>query len=792
MFIIATGGTTMLDDTSFAIHPGKEHHNNQILYHDLGGYIDHKTINNAYLFRCDNGFVAIQFFTESIVRVVMNPKETPELHHSKAVVATSETVDVKEQSEDEVFILTTKSLKIVIQKSPFRIAILDHHDDRELVTESERGMAYRENGEVIAFKKMHEDDHFYGFGEKTGHLDKRGEKYEMWNTDVFAPHNPETDPLYQSIPFFMVLRRGYAHGVFFDNTYRTTFDLKSYQEDGYYTFQAEGGQLDYYVFAGPHPKTVLEQYSSITGKMPLPPKWALGYHQSRYSYKTEDEVRELANQFLEKDIPIDAIHLDIHYMDGYRVFTFDHERFPNPDQLITDLREKGIQIVPIVDPGVKKDPEYNVYQEGVYHDYFCKYMEGDIYFGAVWPGQSAFPDFTDQKVREWWGNLHHFYTDKGVEGIWNDMNEPAVFNETKTMDVEVMHRNEGNPTTHRELHNVYGLLMAEATYEGLKNRNDKRPFVLTRAGFAGIQRYAAVWTGDNRSFWEHLQMTLPMVMNLGMSGVPFAGPDVGGFAHDTNGELLTRWTQVGAFTPYFRNHSVIDSRYQEPWRFGKEYETIIKKFIQMRYVWMPQLYSLFFQASEKGLPVMRPLLMEFPDDEKTYNINDQFMIGDNVIIAPILAPSVTDRAVYLPDGMWVEYSTGTVYQGKKTHLIHAELDDMPIFVRGGSAIMQTEWTSNRDKGFKQMTLNVYAGENDENYRFTFYDDDGETFDYENGKYLKLEMEIKSSSDSIEINVLQEDGDFSPSYDEIRVNVIGRMDNQDVIIREGKQIALKVV
>ncbi len=386
--------------------------------------------------------------------------------------------------------------------------------------------------------------------------------------------------------------------------------------------------------------------------MNIPPKWAIGYHQSRYSYETEAEVRALVQSFQEKGIPVDAIYLDIHYMDGYRVFTFDHERFPNPKKLVQDLLEMGIRVVPIVDPGVKEDPEYKTYQEGTYEDHFCKYIEGHPYFGDVWPGKSAFPDFTNTKTREWWGQNHKFYSDMGIHGIWNDMNEPAVFNETKTMDIKVLHGKNGHPKTHRELHNVYGLLMGESTYNGMKKLiGGDRPFLLTRAGYAGVQRYASVWTGDNRSFWEHLAMSLPMVMNLGVSGVPFAGPDVGGFAHDTTGELLIRWTQAGAFTPYFRNHSAIGTVRQEPWAFGEKVESITKKYLELRYVWMPYMYNLFREAHLTGVPVMRPLFLEYPEDPGTMNVSDQFLLGDSVLIAPILSPGTTHRAVYLPHGM---------------------------------------------------------------------------------------------------------------------------------------------
>ncbi|MBO8156242.1 MAG: DUF4968 domain-containing protein [Bacillaceae bacterium] len=773
----------MLEDTSFAIHPEKEGQIGNTSFQDIGHFNSFEQTERGYRFYCQKGTVDIIFYRPEIVRVVMHPQNASELDGSRAVVGKQQPVDAAiTQTEDNIK-LESERLSIIIEKRPLRIQIFDDKQT-PLLIEKERGMGIKASGEVICFKEMTPDDHFYGFGEKTGFLDKRGEKYEMWNTDVYAPHNPETDPLYQSIPFFMTFRNGRAHGLFFDNTHKTVFDLKTDQE--HYSFMAEGGQLDYYVFAGPSPKDVLEQYTDLTGRMPLPPKWALGYHQSRYSYETEQEVRELARMFREKKIPVDVIYLDIHYMDGYRVFTFDRERFPAPEQLIADLKEEGIRVVPIVDPGVKKDPEYTIYQEGIYGDYFCKYLEGDVYTGDVWPGESAFPDFTDEKVRRWWGEKHQFYLKHGIEGIWNDMNEPAVFNDTKTMDIKVMHRNDGKPETHRVLHNIYGMMMGKATYEGMKKGlKGKRPFLLTRAGFAGIQRYAAVWTGDNRSFWEHLQMSLPMVMNLGLSGVAFAGPDVGGFAHDTNGELLTRWMQVGAFTPYFRNHSANGTIRQEPWSFGEEYEKIMKKYIELRYQWLPQLYTLFRQANQTGVPVMRPLFMEFPYDPKTYQLHDQFMVGDNVIVAPILSPGVTDRAVYLPEGEWVDYFSGRIYEGKRVHLIHAELDHLPVFVRRGTIIANGDTKQSTMEKDTQMTLHVYASQLGD-YHYTFYDDDGETFEYEQGKSLDIHIKLNCTSEYIELDYETVNHKYQPLYETIEVVVHHLEDGQKVKIN-GKTI-----
>lgn len=773
-------------DSSLAILPGNENELKKLNHKNIGRIISYSFRDSNILeIKSENGYVLILFYRNDIVRIIMNPKEVPSQATSFAVVKDPEPTDVSLTEDDDELLLATSRLSITIKKEPLLISIYDEQG-RLLIEESENGMASNAKNEVICYKQMDKADHFYGFGEKTGFLDKRGEVMTMWNSDVYAPHNPEVDALYQSIPYFMTIRDGKAHGIFLDNTSKTLFDMKSSTTS--YSFSAEVGQLDYYVFAGPTPKAVLEQYTTITGRMPLPSKWTLGYHQSRYSYKSEQEVRELVNTFKEKDIPLDAIYLDIHYMDGYRVFTFDEERFPNPHKLMKDLKEAGIHVVPIVDPGVKEDPEYFVYQEGIKEDYFCKYIEGNVYYGNVWPGNSAFPDFTNSDVRNWWGKKHKFYTDMGIEGVWNDMNEPAVFNETVTMDLKVMHDNDGDPKTHRELHNAYGFLMGEATYEGMKRElDDRRPFLLTRAGYAGVQRYSTVWTGDNRSFWEHLQMALPMCMNLGVSGVPFCGPDVGGFAHDSNGELLARWTQFGTFTPYFRNHSVLESIHQEPWSFGETYEEVIKKYIQERYVWLPYLYTLFQQASVTGMPVMRPLVLEYPSDKNTFNLSDQFMIGPDVIIAPILTPSTNHRVVYLPEGNWVNYWTEEKLEGGKHHLVEAALDILPIFIKEGSIITLGTVKSSTETKESELTVHIYPAEN-KTATFKYYEDDGKSFAYENGKFFECEIHATLKNNKLDITTNIENEQYQPDWEKVILTVHGVDSGLELLIN-GKEIEI---
>ncbi|WP_280771416.1 glycoside hydrolase family 31 protein [Salipaludibacillus daqingensis] len=750
----------MLQNTSFAIHPGNNNKENKRVLKDIGRVKDVQSDDGVVTFCCEGGTVHIQFYHEEVVRVTYARNNVVPLP-TQAVTQQSKKGLFTFEHTEHMWKMQTEKLIVEGNMSPFRINISNTNGE-SLLAESDKGLAYNFQGDLVNFKQAHDQDRYYGFGEKTGFLDKKGEKMTMWNTDVYAPHNPETDPLYQSIPFFLTLRESLAFGLFFDNPGKTHFNMK--EDKGSYYFHNETGALDYYVFAGPTLKDAIQQYTWLTGRMPLPPKWAIGYHQSRFSYETEAEVMEVVDKFEEKNIPLDAIYLDIHYMDGYRVFTFDEGRFPNPKKMVETLKTKGIHVVPIVDPGVKEDPNYPVYQEGMRKNKFSKFLDGSVFYGNVWPGKSAFPDFTSETVGRWWGNLHQYYTDIGIEGIWNDMNEPAVFNETMTMDLKVVHDNEGNPKTHNELHNLYGFLMGKATFEGMKkNLDSKRTFLVTRAGYSGIQRYAAVWTGDNRSFWEHLQLAVPMCMNLGMSGVAFCGSDIGGFAHDTNGQLLARWTQFGAFTPFFRNHSAADTIRQEPWVFGEQTEIIVKKYIQLRYQWFPEFYKWFYEAHKTGLPVMRPLVLEYPNDKETHHLFDQFLIGENTIVAPIMTPDTKHRVVYLPEGKWINYWTEDVFDGNRHHLVYADFDIIPVFIKQGSAIAHGSIKANTKQQETDWQLHVYPS-NEDKVTYEAYDDNGETTSYEEGDYELYRIQVKLSESMIEL-VSNVEGTFRPSMDQ---------------------------
>jgi len=546
--------------------------------------------------------------------------------------------------------------------SPLRLSFADA--DGHLIAADDAGMGFvgdprgdpfgvpvTGDGPLLV-KRRETGERFFGCGERTAGLEKTGSNQVFWNVDPPAGHTASLINLYTSIPFTFSLRDGRAHGVLLDSTHRVEIDLANEDPDRV-TYRAAGGDLVYYVFCGPEPAQVLDRFTALTGRTPLPPLWALGNQQSRWSYMDAGEVRAIAAGFRERDIACDVIHLDIDYMDGFRVFTWDRERFPDPAGLIAELREQGFRVVTIVDPGVKVDEHYPVYESGKGH--YCLAADGEEYNNVVWPGVCAFPDFTSAAARAWWGANHAALLDEGVAGVWCDMNEPALFVPMQsTMPVDVVHPGDGRARHHAEVHNAYGSYMAQAAREGVARlRPDARPFVISRAGCTGLQRHALQWTGDNSSWWEHLWMGMPQLQNLGLSGIAWAGTDIGGFNGDCDGELLARWTEFGAFQPFCRNHSAKGTKAQEPWAFGEPYETVCRDMLALRMRLLPYLYTLFEACHRTGAPILRPLLFEHPDDPATYSADDEFLLGSALLVAPITRPGIEHRHVYLPAGTWV-------------------------------------------------------------------------------------------------------------------------------------------
>ncbi len=566
----------------------------------------------------------------------------------------------------------------------------------------------------------------YGLGDKTGFLNKRGYAYENWNTDDPKPHCDNFRSLYKSIHFFMVYSDDGCCGILPDNSFRTRFDFGKEQDD-YYYWSHDGGALDYYMIPGKNPKEVLEKYLALTGRSPLQQKWVYGFHQSRWSYYTARELLETVDTMRSNRLPLDGIHMDIDYMEGFRVFTFHHSRFADPASMSRALAEQNVKPVCIIDPGVKVDPGYFLYDEGMEKGYFAKNPDGSVYEGAVWPGKAVFPDFTREDVRDWWGSKMKILTDAGIRGVWNDMNEPANFTGPLPDDVKFQ------AGSHKEVHNLYGHYMGQASYQGLLEADNRRPFVLTRACCSGSQRYCAGWTGDNQSIWAHLQLALTQMMNLGLSGMYTVGSDVGGFGSDTTPELLIRWCQLGAISPFFRVHYAKGTRNQELYAFGQKTMDACRISLDLRYHLLPYLYDL----AHESLPMLRPLVLEFPEDPMCRSLTDQCMVGPNLLAAPVMTPGVTARAVYLPRGVWYDYYTGKRYTGGKYILADAPLERLPLFARAGAIIPVSQGTPQSVEEIREEALEVFPGSGSH----THYWDDGESMDYLSGGVRKLSLQV---------------------------------------------------
>lgn len=714
--------------------------------------------SNEIIVTCGLDAVRLSFFNDTTVRVTLAMGgEWPEALPWAITRHEWPGASIRVEETAEHYIVTGKKLVVKIRRAPCRFTFLSPEGRVLNADEPAFGMGW-DADEVAVFKSLQQGERFFGLGEKVGPLDRRGSAFCMWNTDAPA-YTDRTDPLYQSHPFYMGWHNGLAYGIFFNNSHQSYFNMGagSHRLCG---FRAEKGPLDYFFFAGPGMKDVLQQYSALVGRMPLPPLWALGYQQCRWSYSPEAAVRNLAQQFRDRQIPADVIYLDIHYMDGYRCFTFHPERFPQPQKLLADLREAGFKVVTIVDPAIKVDPGYRVHESGREGGHFAIYPDGEPYIGDVWAGPSHFPQFTREATRRWWGDLHADFIRMGVAGFWNDMNEPAVWG--NDMPVLVQFEENGKQVSIKKVRNVYGHLMAQSTYEGLRrHRPEQRPFILTRAGFSGTQRYAASWTGDNLSTFGHLDLAIRLCLSMGLSGVPFVGADIGGFEGSPAKELFVRWMQAGAFTPLFRTHSSMNTRAQEPWSFGEKVEAIVRRYIELRYRLLPYTYTIFRQAAETGLPIMRPLFLEFPGDPETFARASQttYLWGDRLLVAPVTRKGERVRKVYLPPGLWHDFWSPKTYQGGEYVYVDAPVEKLPLFVRAGSILPMREVQQFvGEKPLTNLELHVYPGADG---AFTLYEDDGESLAYETGACALTPIKLHNEKNGLHLLQDSRTGAYQP-------------------------------
>jgi alpha-glucosidase len=687
--------------------------------------------------------------------------------------------------------LDTSALHIRISRQTSTISIFTA-DGAPLARDAE-GITWRGDAFTVT-KFMPADEHYFGLGDKAGPLDHRNQAFTMWNTDAYG-WQESTDPLYKTLGFVLALNKGVSYGIFFDNTFRQHWDLGKSSPDEY-SFGADGGEVDYYFIYGPRPKQVVSTFTALVGRAPLPPLWSLGFQQSRYSYFPESRVREIVQSYKQEKIPLDVIYLDIDYQRENRVFTVDPERFPNFAGMIRDFLKEGVHTVTITDLHIKQEKGYPPYDSGKAIDAFIKNPDGTDYAGRVWPGISVFPDFTRKDVRDWWGGLYKQFVNDGVSGFWNDMNEPAVFDvPSKTIRVDAIDRIEepGQPsrtTTQREVHNILGMLNSKATYEGLlKLKPNERPFVLTRATYIGGQRYAASWTGDNSSTWNHMRISVPMLENLGVTGYPLVGADIGGYKGSPQPDLLTKWLELGAFNPIDRDHTEKGSADQEPWVHGPGQEAIRKRYIEERYRLLPYIYTSIEETTRDGLPLMRPMFLEYPDEEPLVTegdwANSQYFFGHDLLVAPEPYEFVQDYRAILPTGnLWYDYWTGKQFQPGEIKVSPA-LDTLHIYVRGGAIIPRqppVQNTSEKPNG--PLELRVYP---DRSCQGSLYMDDGVSFDYTRGKYLRVSYSCEGYDDALRLKISPQQGSFTPWFTQIQTIIYGVKQKPNTVTLDGKAL-----
>ncbi|XP_029862729.1 neutral alpha-glucosidase AB isoform X1 [Aquila chrysaetos chrysaetos] len=653
-------------------------------------------------------------------------------------------------------------------------------------------------------------EHVYGIPEHADSLRLRttegGDPYRLYNLDVFQYELYNPMALYGSVPLLLAHSARRTLGIFWLNAAETWVDISSntagktlfgklldYMQGGGETPQtdvrwmSESGIVDVFLLLGPTPAAVAGQYAALTGTQALPPLFALGYHQSRWNYNDEEDVAAVERGFEEHAVPCDVLWLDIEHADGKRYFTWDPSKFPRPRDMLQRLAAKKRKMVSIVDPHIKVDSGYRVHNELRSRGFYVKTKDGSDYEGWCWPGSAAYPDFTNPEMRAWWASMFAYDQYEGsTENLftWNDMNEPSVFSGPEvTMHKDAVHH---GGWEHRDLHNLYGLYVQMATAEGQIQRSggQHRPFVLSRAFFAGSQRYGAVWTGDNAAEWEHLKISIPMCLSFGLAGLSFCGSDVGGFFKNPEAELLVRWYQAGAFQPFFRAHAHLDTARREPWLFGEENVALIRAAIRQRYALLPFWYTAFYRSHRHGLPVMRPLWMEYPEDATTFAIDDQYMIDRALLVHPVTEQGARGVQVYLPGKgeVWYDVASLQKHHAPQTLYVPVTMSSVPVFQRGGTVVPRQERVRRSTECMRGDPFTLYVALSPQGTaEGDLFLDDGQSFDYET-KARYLHRQFTFAGNTLTASSADPRGSFdTPAWLE-RVVILGAGKPAAVVLR----------
>lgn len=702
---------------------------------DIGKILSYKKTATGIEGKTERAWFKVTVCNPNIVRVRVSQQQTREdfSYVLTGFKPQSNASTINESGEH--LVLSTSALDIEIEKSPMFRVIFRNKAGR-VINEDMPGKGF---GTTFSgtrsnlYKKLQPGERFIGLGETLGNLDKRGSAFTLNNTDTYKYGDPRL-PMYVSIPFYIGLHQGEMYGLFYHNTFKTFFNF-GISTPEFSSITADGGDVDYFFIYGSSIPSILENYTALTGRMPLPPLWSLGYHQSRCSYFPQQNVKLLAETFRSKQIPIDCIVLDADYLHEYEPFRINKQRFPDMKALTAYLAYLGIEVTASVNPGIKVDTTYFAHNDGLKKDVFIKYADGSLYTAEIAPSLNNFPDFSNPKTRSWWSDNLKFLPDNGIHGYWNDMNEPAVGG--SYLPDNLVFDFDGRKTNAMEAKNLYGMLMARSSYESaIKYGESRRPFVLSRSGFAGIQRYAAVWTGDNTAGDDYLLSGALLNTQMGLSGVPFVGDDIGGYIGTTSKELFTRWIEAGVFAPFVRNHKEAFSNANEPWSYGEEAGAIAKEFIGFRYRLLPYLYSKFYEASATGLPIARSLAIDYPFDGRVYDnlYQYQFMCGDAILVIPVTSREKTKK-VFLPAGKWYDLYSDEIAEGNNELQVDCPIFRIPLFVKESSVIpMQGLIQTTKQKPSDTLLVHIYNGSLTNS--FEYYEDDGISNEYQHGAFRK--------------------------------------------------------
>ncbi|PZX92038.1 glycosyl hydrolase family 31 [Flavobacterium aquariorum] len=736
----------------------------------LGSCSSYLINNNKVIFNCENNAkVLLQFCSGQVIKVWISTDGNFKRNNQSFAVINEDlgwlgNVNVNE--ETTAYEIFTEQLRIRVNKKPFKLQVFDKYQKLLFGDYNEKGFV-KNDKHIASYKTLKSDEQFFGLGEKSGTLNRRGKSYKMWNSDQPC-YGVNEDPLYKSIPFFMSTNH---YGIFFDNTYKTEFKFGS-ESNEYYSFEAPAGEMIYYFMYGNDYKQIIQNYIALTGNPIMPPKWALGFSQCRGNYTSETQAREIAAEFRIRKIPCDIIYQDIGWVEGLQDFDWKKSNYQNPKQMVKELGDQGFKMIISQDPVISQTNKKQ-WEEANSKGYFAKDIRSGKSYDMPWPwgGNCGVVDFTKPDVADWWGDYQQKPLNDGVRGFWTDMGEPAWSNEDATDRLSMKHY----LGMHDEIHNVYGFTWDKVVTEQFYKHNpNKRVFQMTRAAYAGLQRYTFGWSGDSGNGnnvlegWNQFANQIPVGLSAGLGIIPFWTSDISGYCgdikdYDAMSELYVRWMQFGVFNPLSRAHHE-GGNAVEPWVFGTEVENITRTAIELKYQLFPYIYTYARVAHDTGLPLMRALFLEYPNDSETFDLNGQFLFGDELLVAPVVEKGAVTKKLYLPEGEWINYNDGkSVYKGKQWITVEAPLDVIPLFVKKGAIIPSMPIMQYiHEKPNYHVSFDVYPDKVGKESSFVLYEDDGESRDYEKGIFCKTKITAIANSLSYAIHIsAREDKGYKP-------------------------------